>query len=209
MPAMMGVPDDQQQYGSGYVPPGGASNMYSSSNWDQIPAELLQPVPAQGYFGAPPAMMRPNGGPSSMMPATTVPGIPGGGFWTAQERALQNGAPAEGSAPGIGNMQLSGRAPNWTGLQNGKESMLPSTDNWRLLPNGFNNPRFMMRNGHIIDKGLFPLLGTYVSTRGGGDVDYGRGGMDFPASSGRFQADWGLFWPGQIEPWEYSQGMKG
>jgi len=195
------VPRDSFAGGFGPFSPDVANSHY--------PAEMLQPVPGQGFFqatGGPTG----RGGRPNFQPVTTVPGIPGGGFWTAADRAIERGT-FFGDDAGPGGQQPQGGhiEPNWSGLFGGRQAYMPSTDNWRLLPSGYNNPAFRMRHGHIINAKEAEFPGWYLANRGSEWPVVYRGGTDFPAASGMFQADYGLFWPGQIEPWEYSQGMKG
>ena len=90
------------------------------------------------------------------------------------------------------------------GIQFGSDR--PSTDNWRLLPPGYNNPNYMMRNGQIIDKYFAQWPGLYLAYRGT-DALPQAGDRAFPMSSaGIGTGTRGYFWPGQIGPWNYQSG---
>jgi hypothetical protein len=78
----------------------------------------------------------------------------------------------------------------------------PSTNNWRLLPRGFNNPNWMMRNGEIIDKRIFNNIGSWAGWAGvtPQETSLNRIGGAYPinaASSYGGHGGWvGGGWPG-------------
>jgi hypothetical protein len=78
---------------------------------------------------------------------------------------------------------------------------LPSTNNWRLLPGGYNKPGFAMRAGHVINidaarQGApYGLVDAYNQTKPMWPVYSGRNyGAGYPAA----RAGYGFF-PGQVE----------
>lgn len=224
MPGMMGpqqgaiqdmlgtlAPNDQSAGIGGYVPGGG---IYGGQ--PNIPPELLQTIQPT-FANLPVAGMMGAGGQQPMARQQMTEGVPGGGFWSFAQRAQQN-APL-GIAPGLGSVG-GGYGSSYTGTgQSGAplgvypgepSSALPSTDNWRLLPQGFNNPRFIMRNGHIIEKKYLTMPLKYVDDRGGEPTaqvsGLGGPGHNYPISFGN-SVSRGYFWPGQIEPWETEGGQ--
>lgn len=83
-----------------------------------------------------------------------------------------------------------------------------STNNWRLLPQGYQNPGFNMRSGHILKRFYEDKPWTYQTDRGA-DAPWGIGGPGhgFPFSHGSSNQR-GYYFPGQIEP-ELSEGGPG
>jgi hypothetical protein len=90
-----------------------------------------------------------------------------------------------------------------------KESPAPgligmSTNNWRLLPKSFQDPRWAMRAGHIIERSMAQNPAAYVGSRGEGVVpqikQLGAGGHGFPLSFGYPFGPRASFFPGQLEP---------
>jgi hypothetical protein len=106
-----------------------------------------------------------------------------------------------------------------------KESPAPglagmSTNNWRLLPKGFQDPRWAMRAGHILDRSLADKPGVYVAQHGSPAhnpnaplsspaTNLGAGGHGYPLSWGYTFGPRGSFFPGQIEPWIPEGGPGG
>lgn len=107
------------------------------------------------------------------------------------------------ASPGPQSIMAGYNAP--AGLAN------PSTNNWRLLPPGWNQPKYAVRNGHIIDRYWVDKPLSYVDYRGGEPTaqmsNLGGPGFGYPISFGN-SVSRGYFWPGQIEPW-YTEGGPG
>lgn len=104
----------------------------------------------------------------------------GGGFFTAQD------------------VFGADKVPN--AFQEGAAS--PSTNNWRLLPPPYNSPRYIMRNGRIIDLRATDMHGPPVPAEGFGN-NYGGplwntgagAGLGFPAAYNRGYTNF-AGWPG-------------
>ena len=99
-----------------------------------------------------------------------------------------------------------------------KESPAPglvgmSTNNWRLLPRGYQDPQWAMRAGHIIERSLADKPGVYVAQHGSPPenqaLHLGGGGHGYPLSFGRSFGPRASFFPGQLEPWTPEGGPGG
>jgi hypothetical protein len=112
------------------------------------------------------------------------------------------GDPRFGESAGGGSLNQYGGAPS---LPMGMQG--PSTNNWRLLPPGYQNPQYIARSGHILDRN-FINPAVYLASRGGtpsGPFGLGGPGRGYPVSAGS-ASQRGYFFPGQIEPWAYEGG---
>lgn len=144
----------------------------------------------------------------------SIPGSQVGGIAEASipwgyypSRPDDNAAPPGGSAGGPAPQPNRGGdnpAPGLLGM---------STNNWRLLPYQFQDPRWAMRAGHIIDRSTATNPGAYVAQHGSPPetqaLHLGSGGHGFPLSFGRSFGPRASFFPGQIEPWQPEGGPGG
>jgi hypothetical protein len=166
---------------------------------------IVRPGNSDGGAQAAEAWAKQDATPQAMEEALNL----GNTLKTPQEGSqLMSSGPQGGWFPGDPRIGLSATA-TYGGGRGPPGFSAPSTNNWRLLPQGFNSPDYMMRSGHIINRAYAGDPAAYVASHGGGGGGLGRGGYNYPASTGSFLADYGLFWPGQVEPWEYAQGERG
>jgi hypothetical protein len=91
-------------------------------------------------------------------------------------------------------------------------STWPSTNNWRLLAPGYRDPRYILRNGHIINlKDSEGIFGPYGHHRGlgeesgnavGGKPWNSGKGVGYPAAHAVSPVSMAISgWPGQMDVW--------
>ena len=125
--------------------------------------------------------------------------IPWGYYPANPEDNAASGGGAGGPQPRSSNRGNDNPAPGLFGM---------STNNWRLLPYQFRDPRWAMRAGHIIDRSTATNPGVYVAQQTQA-LHLGYGGHGFPLSFGRSFGPRQSFFPGQIEPWIPEGGPGG
>src|SRR5262245_491935 len=154
-------------------------------------------------------------------------GSPLGGFYTLQD-VFDRRAANQPLGPGMAGRAGSGGT--WSPMsgtatphqfQAGQDQ--PSTDNWMLLPPPYNQPGYIMRNGHIIDNsaanqgrggfwapGIQKMVSSYddagqlFERRPGSGAQFGFPAL-MPSGAGLAYA----FWPGQVDPATILQENRG